>query len=496
MSAFPPDTECTVPQPKTPSAPMDPKVGTQTALTQATIIDPEQESTWLESILSSRAPLSDDHPLQMLRDAAEKHVEDLVLPGRRIESWRFTNLTTVYASRYVPFSTEEHKEFGFSDIRHYVPDTAGIVLVFIDGVYNQQLSLLNDDSGKEWLAEGGYYGSISGYKGDISRVTNMLMDAELGPKGGGLFPTLGHCLCNDAAILHIPEGFSVSRPVAVLNLYSGGPQEGLSTVSAPRLVVVSEQRSKLVLLESHGALNDSYGLALPGSSFSVGSHASVSHYLVNDLGSSAQLISSVHAKVHSGGSYEVRHVGIGGVLGRFTIGIDLKEPEARGLCHGAIVSSEEQVLDLHSRICHDAEGSTSDQLQKNIASDRSRAIFNGKITVTKNGDRTNSGQLCNSLLLSKSAGIDAMPVLEVATDDVQCTHGATVADLEEDELFYCQSRGLTLQQAQFLIVTGFARAVFGDCPFPTVFEQLNRKVDILANTRLQRDPDVSQLSSI
>ncbi|CAN8075160.1 unnamed protein product [Agarophyton chilense] len=496
MNSFPPDTESKLPQPKIPTTPIDPTLGAQTVVTQALSIDPEEETTWFESILASKQSLTQNHPLKTLRENAGRDVHDLVIPGKKIESWRFTNLATVYASRYVPFSIAHHDSFGVSDIRRYVPDTAGIVLVFIDGVYNERLSLLNDDSGKEWLAEGGYFGSILNYKGDISRVTQMLMDAELGTKEGGMFPTIGNCICNDAAILHIPANFSISRPVAVLNLYSGGPQEGLSVACAPRLAVVAETRSKLVLLESHGALSDSYSLALPGTAVYADPNASVHHYLINDLGPCAQLISNVHANIFSGASYEIRHVGIGGALGRYTLGMDLKGPEANVICHGASISTDEQVMDVHSRINHDSQSCTSNQLQKNIAADRSRAIFNGKIIVTRNGDKTDSEQLCKSLLLSKRAGIDAMPVLEIATDDVKCSHGATVADLEEDELFYCQSRGLSLPQAQFLLVAGFARDVLGDCPFPTVLEQLNAKVDLLSNTRLERDTDFSLLSSI
>ncbi|PXF45474.1 hypothetical protein BWQ96_04772 [Gracilariopsis chorda] len=496
MSSFPPDTEAQLPQPAVPIAPLDPTLGAKTGVSQADIVNPEDECTWLESILASRLTLPSDHPLQKLREAADKCVNDLDIPGRKTESWRFTQLRSVYASRYVAAMSALHKQFSVSDMRHYVPDTAGIVLVFVDGMFSKDLSLLNDDSGSEWTEAGGFFGSVTDYKGDISRLTTMFTEQELGSKDGGLFPTVGHAISADAAVLHIPAGFSVSRPVAILNLHSGGPQQGLATACAPRLAIIAEERSKVVLLESHASLDDSYGLILSGSTIFVDQKASVSHYLINDCGNDTHFIGNVHAAVLKNGAYEVRPISLGGSLGRFTIGVDLKEEEAHSLVHGAIVGFGDQVHDLHSRICHDAQSSTSNQLQKNIATDRSRAVFNGKIIVTTNGDQTDADQLCRSLLLSDRAGVDAMPVLEIETDDVKCTHGATVADLEDDEVFYCQSRGLTLEQAQFLIVTGFAKEVLGDCPFPTVLEQVSKRVDFIASSRLERVSNYEQLSSI
>lgn len=174
MSSFPPDTEAQLPQPTVPIAPLDPTLGAQTGVTQANIVNPEDESTWLESILASRLSLPSDHPLQKLREMADKCVSDLDIPGRKNESWRFTDLRSVYSSRYVAAVSTIHKQFSFSDIRHYVPDTAGIVLVFVDGMHSKDLSLLNDDSGSEWTEAGGYYGSIADYNGDISRSYNFV----------------------------------------------------------------------------------------------------------------------------------------------------------------------------------------------------------------------------------------------------------------------------------------------------------------------------------
>lgn len=475
---------------------MDPTIGTQTAITQAASSTAENESTWLDSVLSSRLPLPSGHPFENLRTSSDDLITNLKIPGRRMEPWRFTDLRAIYSSCYVPSSYVNGETFSISDVRRYVSDIAGIVLVFVDGIFSEELSLVIDDSATEWKAKGGYFGSIRNYKGDIPRVQAMLTKAELGSEKGGMFPTLGNAIASDAAVLHIPADFSVSRPVAVLNLYSGGRLESLATACAPRLIVIAEENSKLMLLESHAATNGSHSLSLCGHAILVESNASVSHYLVNDCGDGSHFVSNLHATVKQGAEYKLRPLSFRSDLCRFTIGVDLEETEAHGTIHGVLVASGSQIHDIHSRICHDAMNTTSNQLQKNIAADRSRAIFNGKVVVTKNGDKTDSKQLCNSLLLSNKAGVDAMPFLEIATDDVKCTHGATVSDLQEDELFYCQSRGLSMSQAQFLLVTGFAKSILDDCPFSTVLEQLNEKVQIIASVRLERDTNAREMSSM
>lgn len=495
-STPPPDSSPDDPivlSPKTPSTPIDLTLGAQTVVAVPEAIA-DEKSTWLDSILSSRSPLPDSHPFVPLRRAADKEAATLSFPGRKQESWRFTDLKSIYASRYAPLPEPAHIQF---DIRRCAPDTAGIVLVFVDGVYSDDLSITNDSSAQELFNAGGYIGSISGYQGDVGRVRQILSDAEVGSEVGGLFPTIGNAIASDAAVIHIPSNFNVSRPTAVVFVSSGGSTEHRAHATAPRLAVIAEQCSRISLLESHTSQDeDTQSLSLASSGFHLEGGASVTHYVMHDAGDESHVIQNVHAHVLRDALYDVRAFGLGSKVGRFTIGIDLMGEGSHGAVNGTLIACGYQVLDLHSRISHDALKTTSQQLQKNIASGHGRSIFNGRIVVTKNGDGTESEQLCRSLLLSDRAAVDAMPVLEISTDDVKATHGATVADLQEDELFYCQSRGLTLKDAQYLLVSGFAKEVIGDCPFPTVAEQVSRKVDTIAEISRERPRNMQDLSSI
>lgn len=477
---------------------MDPALGESTGV--STVEEVQTDDTWLGSVLASRPKLRPDHSMSPLRASADPLISSLPLPHRKIESWRFTDLRSIYNSRYTTVAAAHIGSEPHSfDVRRYAPDTAGIVLVFVDGVFDSSLSMTNDESASAWLSAGGYFGSISDYKGDLNRVYRMWGDAEMGSGiQGGLFPTLGNAIASDAVILDVPADHSVSRPVAVVFASTGGPSADRATVSAPRLAIVTGNGSKLSLLECHVTFEpaDTFSLALSGCAISLEENSTLSHYILNDCGDDAQVLYNSHAVVGKGATYNCRALGLGGNVGRFTTGIDLEGRECHGLLHSALIAGDRQIQDIHSRICHNTRAATSSQLQKNIAGDKGRVIFSGKIRVTSEGDGTDSEQLSRSLLLSEKAQVDAMPVLEVETDDVQCSHGATVSDLQDDELFYCMSRGISHELSQILLISGFALEILGDCPFPTVAERVTAKIDRLAQTTLARRKETTEYSSI
>lgn len=184
----------------------------------------------------------------------------------------------------------------------------------------------------------------------------------------------------------------------------------------------------------------------------VGDGARVRHTVANEVPVDAVALSHVYARTLKDATYELMTLVATGAVGRVTIGAELHGPgghiDSTSLC----LSDGQQVNDLDSRIAHCAPACTSNQLHKNVAAGRGRAIFAGKVVVDKAAQQTDSKQLCRSLLLSNRAQVDATPVLLINADDVKCTHGATASDLNEDELFYCQSRGLSAADGQALPV--------------------------------------------
>jgi Fe-S cluster assembly protein SufD len=328
-------------------------------------------------------------------------------------------------------------------------------------------------------------------------VLSMLEKREVGVEAGGPFAAVGSALARDVCVIDLPAGLAVEKPIAVVCLASGGVDEGTASAAAPRIAVRTGENASVQLLETHAVLD---GVARPwacvisGSAFEVGAGASVEHYVVNDMPVTAHHLAHVHADVAKDGVYKGRSLMLGGQVCRVSLGVDLNGVGARGEAFGVMIADGKRVTDLHSRISHNAPSCTSNQYQKNIASGNGRVVFSGKILVQKVAQETDSQQLCRSMLLSNKARVDAMPVLEISADQVKCTHGATVSDLSQEELFYCQTRGISESKAQELLLASFALDVLADCPFQMLKERTSlsaralipsiQKVDINDRTEL------------
>lgn len=528
--------------------------------------------TWLESILQSRVDIDSNHPLYELRQVSDEALEvsaaaevnrkikedqikakkaflleqfkqdtaveqddmtydentnpdDLVvehivdtkvdtndghlpLPNRRLESWRFTDLRSLYGARYTKQSSSPQADV---DLSPYVSDEAGIVLAFVDGVFNQKLSQLNGNTEYEQLINAnGFVGSVNDYKGDVSVLKPMFTKAELGDDikhGGGLFPAIGNAITSDVAVVDIPKEYSSSAPIAICFISTcKDSSSSLASVSAPRLLVRAGSRSSLSIVEYHISdktiqpaeknLSSTKATVFSGCAVHIDENATLSHYVVNYANDVTSIVGSLHAVVEANSTYKLRQVGIGGYVGRLSGGIELIGNAATADIKGLSCTDGNRVQDFHSRVCHNSHHTRSNQIQKNVATGKGRAVFCGKIIVTTETSDTDSQQLSKSLILSEGASIDAMPTLEIANDDVQCSHGATVSDLSEDELFYCRSRGLTHIEAQSLIILGFVGEVLGDCPLSAVANIVRAKIEKVSEASKARSLEGADFSSV
>ncbi len=505
--------EAQLPEPPVPSAPMDLEAAQSTGLvtSDGTILlekDAETEATltkaevahkeWLESLLSTADALPENHPFA---DTASKADVRQKPPTRRVEDWRFTDLRPVYGARYDRTGAFS-KIDGDIDARRHMVDGAAAVLVFLDGTYSEERSLFDQLTMDELVAAGGMIGSLE--KAARLNVAQMFdidqLNGALQRKGySGMFPALNAKLARDAAVIEIPKGFEMRKHVVVLNVATAGASADKTRVSAPRLAIRAAPNSRVHVLEAHetnSAHDEAHALVLSSTAALVEQDAKVTHSFANNIGREAQLLAHSHAKVEAGGTYACTNLLLNGRVSRFEAEIELNGEGSHGEILGSAVSNERRVADLHSRIVHATKHTTCRQLQKNIATDRGRTVFSGKVIVPPGSDFTEADQLCRSLLLSDKAQVDAMPVLEIATDEVKASHGATVCDLEPDELFYCQSRGLSVALARTLLIAGFVNEVLGKNPLPYMKELVRPIVDRVAAEQLVNKERQLEMMSI
>ncbi|HWS56045.1 MAG TPA: Fe-S cluster assembly protein SufD, partial [Pyrinomonadaceae bacterium] len=294
------------------------------------------------------------------------------------------------------------------------------------------------------------------------------------------FESLNAALTAGGALVLVPDGARVEAPLQLLFLSA---QDG--SASFPRVLVAAGRDSRLDIIESYAAAGEVSYLTNAFVEVFVGDGARVTHYKVQDEGERAFHVASTRADVGRDASYDLTTVTLGARLSRHDIEVRLGREG--GECHvdGLYIVGDGQHADTHSVIDHLVPRGTSRQNYKGILDGKSRAVFNGRVFVHRDAQQTDAVQSNKNLLLSGEARVDTKPQLEIFADDVKCAHGATVGQLEEEELFYLLSRGLHPELARNLLTYGFAEEIVEKIKFDSIRAQLDGAILNRLRARLE-----------
>ena len=274
----------------------------------------------------------------------------------------------------------------------------------------------------------------------------------------------------------------MKSPVQLLFLATS---EASGAAVFPRVLIVAERDSRLDLIETYASLGDAEYFTDAVVEVFVGEGARVTHYKVQDEGGRAFHIASTRAELSRGGAYDLTTVTLGARLSRHEIEVTLGGEGAECHVDGLYIVGTGQHTDTHSLIDHREPDCTSRQNYKGILDGKSRAVFNGRVYVHEGARQTDAEQSNKNLLLSTDARVDTKPQLEIYNDDVKCAHGATVGQLEEEELFYLLSRGLHPDLARNLLTYGFAEEIVERIKFESIRAQLDEAILNRLHARLE-----------
>ncbi|MCJ7799765.1 MAG: Fe-S cluster assembly protein SufD, partial [Polaromonas sp.] len=253
-------------------------------------------------------------------------------------------------------------------------------------------------------------------------------------------------------------------------------------LSHPRCLVLAEAGSRVTLIEDYVALQDAAYLVNPVTEIVLADQAHVTHVRVQRDGRQAFHLANCAVSVGRSANYQSVSVAMGAQLSRYHLRVVLGEG-AECAVDGLALLAGSQLADTHSCIAHAQPHGTSRQLHKCIADGSAHAVFNGKVVVRPGAQRTDSAQSSRNLLLSSRAQVDTQPQLEIFADDVKCTHGATIGQLDAEEVFYLQSRGLPESAARQLLTYAFGAEILERIPVPSLKHQLQQRM--LAQTGSQ-----------
>lgn len=395
--------------------------------------------------------------LQVIRDRATEQVKEQSIPSTREEEWRFTDLTDLLQTEFVSAPPNSVK---LADLAAWtLPEANHSRLVFVDGVFAPTLSAIAG------LPAGAI---VSNLPPTLDQPLQNYL-AKL-PGADAVFTALNTACFTDAAIVVLPRNTAIEAPIHLLFVSTTGEK---APASHPRCLVVAESDSRLTLVEEFFTLGEGSHFTNAVTEVWLAENAQVNHVRVQRNSLAAFHIGKTAVSQARNSRYTCTAVSLGATLSRHNLEVFQAGEQTETTLNGLTMIGATQVADTHSTIAFARPYGTSNQTHKCIVSDRAHAIFNGKIFVPKAAQLTNAAQVSRNLLLSPKARVDTKPQLEITADNVKCAHGATVSQLEDDEVFYLQSRGINQDSARKLLVYAFAAEVIGQITIPSLRENLS-----------------------
>ena len=338
-------------------------------------------------------------------------------------------------------------------------------LVFINGLYSRELS---DVSG---LPAGVTVCNFGEVPAEQATAFRDHLAAHAGYREE-IFTALNTASVGDGAFVHLPAGRAIETPIHLLFLTTSREP----VVSHPRVLIVAGAGAIATIVESYAALDEEVYFTNAVTEVFAGRGAVVEHYRLQQESERAFHIGRTQVVQERDSNYASYAISLGGEIARHTLDVALTGEHIETTIDGLYVTTGRQHADNHTTIDHAHPNCASHQLYKGILDGQSRSVFNGRVLVREGALLTDARQLNKNLLLSPAAHIDTKPELEIFADDVKCSHGATVGQLEDEELFYLASRGIPAERARALLTYGFAEDVISKIKLPSVRAQLDRAV--------------------
>ncbi len=418
---------------------------------------------YLECLLKSWSTKSTESLswLNQLRTQAIDRVSTQKLPTRRDEEWRFTDISSLTCLPYQPSQPEHNLQA--QDIEHLYLSEAKNRLVFVDGHYSPQLSTIIDSTAL-------VIGNLPAF---LSTHTSML-ESHLGQYAkfdNNVFAALNTAFLRDGALIVVPKNTAIADPIHLLFIATQN-----KVTSYPRCLLIGEIGSNVTLVEDYIALQQATYITNSVTEISLAANAHAKHIRIQRESTQAFHLANCAVSLAHASNYQSVSISLGSQISRYNLDVRLADEAAECTIDGLTLISDHQLADTHTCIDHVKPNGTSRQQHKCIVDNTAHAVFNGKIIVRPHAQRTNSSQSSRNLLLSKTAQVDTKPQLEIFADDVKCAHGATVGQLDEEEIFYLESRGLSETASRNLLTYAFGAEIISRIPVTSLRQQLEQAV--------------------
>jgi Fe-S cluster assembly protein SufD len=405
--------------------------------------------------------------LHDIRTAAIKNFENKGFPTKKEEAWKYTSLNAILKNDYSVFPNSENA-IEYRDVKKYfLHEIDTYKVVFVDGVFSSNLSSTTHEGIDVCLMSSAL--NKPKYKMVIDTYFNQIASKDES------LTSLNTAFSSEGAYINIPKSKVADKPIEIM-YFSTGSEKAL--LVQPRNLVIVGENSHVQIIERHQCLSENAVLTNSVTEIFAQKRAIVDYYKIQNDAIEANLIDNTYVSQKQESHVAVQTFSFGGNLTRNNLNFYHFGERLTSTLNGITIIGGKQHVDHYTLVNHASPNCESFQDYKGIFSDKSTGVFNGKVYVEKEAQKTNAFQKSNNILLSDKATINAKPQLEIFADDVKCSHGCTVGQLDETALFYIQQRGIPKKEAKALLMYAFSNAVIENIKIP---ELKKRITTIIAN---------------
>jgi len=412
-----------------------------------------------------------------LRKAGIARFAELGFPTIKDEDWRFTNVAPIAKLPFIPCLSPARNGLSATDIGKFTfGNLAANRLVFVNGHYVADFSTpLNGPVRVQSLAS-------------VLAADSRLIEKHLGQHAqteNNAFTALNTAFFQDGAFIHVPSGKLLEQPVHLLFI-STAHEAGIA--SNPRNLIVAEDGSQLTVIESYVSTADAPYFTNAVTEMIAGEGAMIEHCKFQDENPAAFHMAAVHAHLGRRSNFISHSIALGAKLSRNNIRTALAGERLECVLNGLYLTQGDQLADHHMVVDHAQPHCNSHEYYNGILDGHSKGVFHGRILVRQAAQKTDAKQTNKNLLLSEDATADTKPQLEIYADDVKCTHGATVGQLNDESIFYLRARGIGQETARRMLIHAFAGEIIERVRYAPAREELDK----IVWERLEQNPHLGQ----
>jgi Fe-S cluster assembly protein SufD len=415
-----------------------------TAAARKSVSGPAMESFEAAWAAQGKEPVSDW--LSQFRSTGQKIFSESGFPSQGEENWKYTSLRKLQRRTFLhntPCVAPEPQNLDSL----FFDGLDGTRLVFVNGHYTPELS-------RTEVSEGLRVTRLAEIEPAGADSIEML--GQLAQSTDHRFVALNQSLFHDGAFIQTADKAVPEQAVYLVFLSTGGSD---AIASHPRVVIDAGRNSELVVIEHYAGIGDNQNLTNAVTEILARPGSRVEHYRIQDESKGAFHLAGVHVRIEADAALTSHNICVGASLARTDLHVELVEAGAEVELNGLYLVSGRSHIDNHTRVDHRAPHTRSDEHYRGVLDDSGRGVFNGKAIVHPDAQKIEAHQSNRNLLLSDKAEVDTKPELEIYADDVKCSHGATVGQLDENSLFYLRSRGIGEHEARSLLTFAFAESV-------------------------------------